>query len=108
MAVHNHGTEDGPGLSCHELRMPDGSLKGACLREKHTKGESNMPTPDGRCDYNLDHQCTFGEDDVEDIAMAIFSSDGRHPWSAVSEITKNGYRENARAVIEMLNNRKEK
>ena len=66
-----------------------------------------MPTRDGRCDYNMDHRCTFGEDDVEDIAKAIFASDGRYPWSAVSEIIKNGYRENARAVVEMLKNRKE-
>lgn len=66
-----------------------------------------MPTPDGRCEYNLDHRCTFGEDDIEDIARAIFASDGRYPWSDVSEITKNGYRENARAVIEMMNKRKE-
>lgn len=29
--VHNHGTEDGPGLSCHESRLPDGSLVGRCL-----------------------------------------------------------------------------
>lgn len=31
MAVHNHGPEDGEGLNCNELRLPDGSLRGACL-----------------------------------------------------------------------------
>lgn len=35
--IHNHGTEDGPGLSCREHRRPDGTLRGACLpREKWT------------------------------------------------------------------------
>lgn len=36
--VHNHGTEDGPGLACRETRLPDGSLRGACmdgLRDKY-------------------------------------------------------------------------
>jgi hypothetical protein len=33
MPVHNHGTEDGPGLACRETRQPDGSLKGECLNE---------------------------------------------------------------------------
>lgn len=28
--VHNHGTEDGPGLACREL-LVDGSLRGSCL-----------------------------------------------------------------------------
>jgi hypothetical protein len=30
MTVHNHGTEDGPGLSCPE-RSIDGKLRGACM-----------------------------------------------------------------------------
>lgn len=34
MPVHNHGTEDGPGLACKETRQPDGSLRGACLPTK--------------------------------------------------------------------------
>lgn len=29
--VHNHGTEDGPGLACEEIRLPDNSLRGACI-----------------------------------------------------------------------------
>lgn len=29
--VHNHGPEDGPGLSCPETRSHDGRLRGACL-----------------------------------------------------------------------------
>lgn len=29
--VHNHGTEDGPGLSCREHRRPDGTLRGDCM-----------------------------------------------------------------------------
>lgn len=31
MAVHNHGAEEGAGLACNELRLPDGSLRGACI-----------------------------------------------------------------------------
>ncbi|WPJ30593.1 hypothetical protein [Streptomyces phage Psst1] len=31
MPVHNHGPEEGAGLSCNEFRLPDGSLRGACL-----------------------------------------------------------------------------
>ena len=31
MTIHNHGPEEGAGLACNELRLPDGSLKGACL-----------------------------------------------------------------------------
>lgn len=31
MAVHDHGTEEGPGLSCNELRLPSGELRGACI-----------------------------------------------------------------------------
>lgn len=35
MTVHNHGPEDGPGLSCPEYRVggPYGRLRGACLDE---------------------------------------------------------------------------
>jgi len=33
MPVHNHGFEEGAGLSCNELRLPDGSIKGRCLME---------------------------------------------------------------------------
>lgn len=29
--IHNHGPEEGAGLSCNELRLPDGSIRGACL-----------------------------------------------------------------------------
>lgn len=29
--VHNHGPEDGPGVSCRERTLPDGRLIGACL-----------------------------------------------------------------------------
>lgn len=29
--VHNHGTEDGPGLSCPEYRTDGGRLRGTCL-----------------------------------------------------------------------------
>jgi len=31
MAVHNHGSEEGPGLSCNEVTLTDGSVKGVCL-----------------------------------------------------------------------------
>jgi hypothetical protein len=31
--VHNHGTEDGPGLACREYRLSDGTLRGRCLNE---------------------------------------------------------------------------
>lgn len=31
MTVHNHGTEDGPGLACRETRMASGGLRGACM-----------------------------------------------------------------------------
>jgi len=30
MVVHNHGPEEGAGLSCNERRLPGGSLLGAC------------------------------------------------------------------------------
>lgn len=30
--VHNHGPEEGRGLACAEHRLPDGRLKGWCLR----------------------------------------------------------------------------
>jgi hypothetical protein len=29
--VHNHGPEDGPGLTCPESRLADGTLRGACI-----------------------------------------------------------------------------
>ena len=29
--THNHGAEDGQGLSCNELRLADGSLLGSCM-----------------------------------------------------------------------------
>lgn len=32
MTVHNHGTEEGDGLSCPESRQDDGSLKGECVK----------------------------------------------------------------------------
>lgn len=31
MAVHNHGPEGGAGLACNESRLPDGSIRGACM-----------------------------------------------------------------------------
>lgn len=40
MVIHNHGSEEGEGLACNELRLPDGSLKGKCLM---TEKESEMP-----------------------------------------------------------------
>lgn len=30
--VHNHGPSEGRGIDCAEKRMPDGRLKGWCLR----------------------------------------------------------------------------
>lgn len=39
MTVHNHGPEEGVGLACNESRLPDGSLRGACMSKK-------LPTPD--------------------------------------------------------------
>lgn len=33
MSVHNHGTEDGPGLACNEVRLADGNRIGTCLIE---------------------------------------------------------------------------
>jgi len=29
--IHNHGSEEGPGLACNELLLPDGSIRGACI-----------------------------------------------------------------------------
>ena len=29
--MHNHGPEEGPGLGCNEVKLPDGTVKGACL-----------------------------------------------------------------------------
>lgn len=29
--IHNHGSEEGPGLSCNELRLPNGTRIGSCL-----------------------------------------------------------------------------
>lgn len=43
MIVHNHGTEDGPGLSCPEIRLPDGSLQGACMSKKWKMVQGNIP-----------------------------------------------------------------
>lgn len=34
MTVHIHGPEEGAGLSCNEIRLPDGSLIGACQIER--------------------------------------------------------------------------
>lgn len=39
MSVHNHGPEEGAGLSCNESRLPDGSLKGACMSDERTLSE---------------------------------------------------------------------
>ncbi|QAY17184.1 hypothetical protein SEA_MADAMATO_66 [Streptomyces phage Madamato] len=38
--VHNHGPEEGAGLSCSESRLPDGSLQGACISDE--KGNEIM------------------------------------------------------------------
>lgn len=34
MVVHNHGAEEGPGLSCNQIRLPNGQFKGACVVKK--------------------------------------------------------------------------
>lgn len=31
MTVHNHGSEEGEGLSCAEVELSDGSIRGMCL-----------------------------------------------------------------------------
>lgn len=33
MSIHNHGSEEGDGLSCPETRQDDGSLQGKCMEE---------------------------------------------------------------------------
>jgi hypothetical protein len=33
VVVHNHGAEEGRGLACNESRLPDGSLRGACMMD---------------------------------------------------------------------------
>ena len=37
MVVHNHGSEEGAGLSCNELRLPNGQFRGACLVNEEKK-----------------------------------------------------------------------
>ncbi|AXQ63931.1 hypothetical protein SEA_HORUS_79 [Gordonia phage Horus] len=37
-AVHNHGSEDGPGLACNEVRLTDGRKLGVCLLP-HLRGD---------------------------------------------------------------------
>jgi hypothetical protein len=56
MAVHNHGAEEGPGLSCNETEI-DGDLKGVCLRFKDAQdlgliSEIEPETP-MLADYNM-------------------------------------------------------
>jgi len=41
--VHNHGTEDGPGLACPERRTADGALRGACTDETTTEWGVRWP-----------------------------------------------------------------
>lgn len=45
MTVHNHGTEDGPGLSCRETRDADGRLRGDCLEPTATHVWVNYKIP---------------------------------------------------------------
>lgn len=37
VAVHNHGSEEGPGLSCNEITLDDGTIKGVCLGNEDLK-----------------------------------------------------------------------
>jgi hypothetical protein len=36
--MHNHGTEEGPGLSCNEVLGPDG-LVGSCVLQMQVRNE---------------------------------------------------------------------
>ena len=58
MNVHNHGTEDGPGLACKEFRLADGSLKGQCLIEERL---SELVQQQGR--VKLEMQGVIGQGD---------------------------------------------
>jgi hypothetical protein len=45
VTVHNHGTEEGEGLACPELRLPSGRLKGKCLlQEDVLRGDISINT----------------------------------------------------------------
>ena len=45
MSVHNHGTEDGPGLSCNERRI-NGQLRGACMDATPAQAHVTAPQDD--------------------------------------------------------------
>lgn len=45
MAVHNHGPEEGPGLGCNELRLSDGTPRGACIVTAEELADIRTPEP---------------------------------------------------------------
>ncbi|AXQ61294.1 hypothetical protein SEA_LIBERTYBELL_53 [Streptomyces phage LibertyBell] len=49
MMVHNHGTEEGPGLDCNEAEI-DGELKGACLRFRDAQEFGLLSEPEEQTD----------------------------------------------------------
>jgi len=62
MVVHNHGPEEGAGLSCNERRLPGGSLLGACMTGRVECGVSKShfwclldPGHSGLCVPRKDH-----------------------------------------------------
>jgi len=64
MAVHNHGTEDGPGIGCPEYRTAAGVLRGVCLNpgpfaimHRATISAKGMGTIEPYCDHGPFDAC---------------------------------------------------
>lgn len=53
--MHNHGPEEGAGLACNELALPDGSRKGACIVNDTSRVECGVSTSDFWCLLDVGH-----------------------------------------------------
>lgn len=51
--VHNHGPEEGAGLACNELRLPNDALMGACMIENYQEILARCFVAMSEVDYDL-------------------------------------------------------
>lgn len=68
--VHNHGPEDGPGLSCSEMRLADGTLLGTCmLPEPHDWAYGVRHKKDGHVTTDMTESQSRGYANHPDIII---------------------------------------
>lgn len=90
--IHNHGSEEGEGLACNELRLPDGSRRGKCLMTEKESEMTKQECAPAVCQTQArqivrDHIQTRYEKQMEfDVFVTMFTHIGLS-WKAILTTT---------------------